>query len=115
TGKSSHLLHAGSSMVLNAIKILANIPDEIDLLSPLIIKSVGQLKKELSGLPNPSLDLDEALITLSISATTNSSAKVAMAQLKNLSFCEVHLTNIPSEGDEKGFRKLQTNTTWDTK
>jgi len=112
-GKNSSLLHASSSLVLNAIKQLAKIPHHIDLLSPNTIASVASLKKDILGQPTISLDLEETLIALSTSATTNPSARLAMEKLKELDGLEVHLTHIPNPGDEKGLRQLGVNLTCD--
>ncbi|MFH1381097.1 MAG: DUF1846 domain-containing protein, partial [Candidatus Omnitrophota bacterium] len=60
TGKNSPLLHAASSLVLNAVKEISKIPDSIHLLSPATIKSIANLKKTLSGTKSVSLDLEEA-------------------------------------------------------
>ncbi len=110
-GKSSELMHASASLVLNAIKILADIPDKIHLLSPSIIESIGKLKKALGGTKSVHLDLEETLIALSISATTNPTAQLAMEKLKDLQGCEVHTTHIPAPGDETGLRWLGVNLT----
>ncbi|MGA1866404.1 MAG: DUF1846 domain-containing protein [Thermoplasmatota archaeon] len=112
-GKNSSLMHASSSLVLNAIKHLAEIPKRIDLLSPNTIASVASLKKDILGKPTISLDLEETLIALSASATTNPTARLAMEELKRLDGCEVHLTHIPGPGDEKGLRQLGVNLTCD--
>ncbi|MDD5270206.1 MAG: DUF1846 domain-containing protein [Candidatus Omnitrophica bacterium] len=114
TGKNSPLMHATSSLVFNSIKKLAGIPDKLHLLSPNIIDSIKNLKKgvlKASGSKTVSLDLDEALIALSISATTNPAAQGAMEKLQELRGCEVHLTHIPTPGDEAGLRKLGVNLT----
>jgi uncharacterized protein (UPF0371 family) len=111
TGKNSPLMHAASSLILNAVKELAEIPDKIHLLSPKIIESIGNLKTGLSGKKTLSLDLEEALIALSISSATNPTAQVAMEKLKDLRGCEVHMTHIPTPGDEAGLRKLGVNLT----
>jgi uncharacterized protein (UPF0371 family) len=111
TGKNSALMHATASLILNAIKKLAEIPDKIHLLSPAIIESIGRLKKNVSGVKTISLDLEEALIALSISATTNPTAQLAMEKLKELGGCEVHTTHMPTPGDEAGLRKLGVNLT----
>jgi len=111
TGKNSILMHAASSLILNAIKKLADIPDKIHLLSPNIIDSIRNLKKNISGVKTVSLDLDEALIALSISAATNPTAKLAMEKLKELQGCEAHMTHIPTPGDAAGLRRLGTNLT----
>ncbi|HPP11821.1 MAG TPA: DUF1846 family protein, partial [bacterium] len=59
------------------------------------------------------LDLEETLIALSMSATTNPTADLAMARLRELAGCEVHLTHIPAPGDEIGLRRLKVNLTVD--
>jgi len=111
TGKNSPLMHATSSLVLNAIKKLAGIPDTIHLLSPQIIDSVSSLKGKILGVKTASLDLGETLIALSISGTTNPTAQIAMERLKELKNCEMHITHIPAPGDEAGLRKLRINLT----
>ena len=111
TGKNSELMHATSSLILNAIKQLAGLPDEIHLLAPNVIQSVRSLKTDILRSKTVSLDLEEALITLSISAATNPTAQVAMEKLKELEGCEVHLTHIPTPGDEAGLRRLGVNLT----
>ena len=111
TGKNSPLMHASSSLVLNAIKHLAGIPDDIHLLAPQIIESIASLKKNILAARTVSLDLEEALIALSISAATNPAAQAAMDRLRLLRGCEVHLTHIPRPGDEAGLRRLGVNLT----
>lgn len=110
-GKNSPLLHAASSLVLNAIKKLAGIPDAIPLLSTNIIESIGNLKREILQSKTVSLDLEEALISLSISAATNPTAQLAISKLKELRDCEVHVTHIPAPGDEAGLKRLGVNLT----
>ena len=60
-----------------------------------------------------SLDLEETPIALSISATMNHAAAMAIEQLKELNGCDVHLTHIPSPGDATGMRKLGVQLTSD--
>ena len=111
TGKNSPLMHATSSLVLNAIKALAGIPDQLHLLSPTILESIGHLKEDILNARTVSLDLEEALITLSISAITNPTAQLAMERLNELEGCEVHLSHIPTPGDEAGLKRLGVNLT----
>jgi len=111
TGNNSSHLHAASSLVLHAIKRLAGVPDKIKLLPPNIIESVKNLKTEVLNEKTLSLDLVEALIALSISATANSAAQIAMEKLTELRGCEVHMTHIPTPGDEAGLRRLGVNPT----
>jgi len=113
TGKNSPLLHATSSLILNTVKYLGGIPDNIDLLSSTIIASIGNLKKESFNSNHVSLNLEETLIALSISATTNPTAEVAVQKLKELKGCKVHLTHIPTPGDDAGLRKLGVDLTSD--
>jgi uncharacterized protein (UPF0371 family) len=113
TGKNSQLLHASSSLILNATKHLAGLPDKMYLLPENIIDSVKHLKKEILNGKMVSLDVDETLIVLGISALSNPAAKMALENLKLLRDCEVHLTHIPTPGDEAGWRKLNVNLTCD--
>ena len=113
TGKNSPLMHAATSAILNAIKYLAGIPDTVHLLSPSIMDAIGDMKREVKGAQSVSLDLEEALIALGASAPLNGATKVAMEQLKHLRGCNMHLTHIPSPGDEAGLRTLGINVTSD--
>ncbi|MDD5236358.1 MAG: DUF1846 family protein, partial [Candidatus Omnitrophica bacterium] len=115
TGKNSGLMHAASSLILNAIKVLAHIPDEILLLSPNVISQIAKLKEGILNTESESLDLEETLIALSISAATNHTVELAMKKLKDLNSCEVHMTHIPTPGDEVGLKRLGVNLTNDGK
>lgn len=106
TGKNSSLMHAPSAVVLNAIKFLAEVPSKIDLISPNIMESIGVLKSELGASRDVSLNLQETLIVLSISGITNPTAKLALEKLKELKNCEMHLTHMPTPGDDVGLRSL---------
>lgn len=113
TGSNSPLLHAASSVVIHAIKHLAGIPAKIRLLPPNITNAIHNLKTEILKEKSVSLDLEETLIALSISATLNSAAQLAIEQLNALESCEVHMTHIPTPGDEAGLRRLGVNLTSD--
>lgn len=113
-GKNSPLMHAVSSLVLNVIKDLSGIPDNIHLLSPITIEAVSSFKKDVFGQKTASLNLEEALISLAISATTNSASQMALAKLNELRGCEMHMTHIPTAGDEAGLRHLGVNLTSDS-
>jgi uncharacterized protein (UPF0371 family) len=113
TGKNSPLLQASSSLILNAAKHLAGLPDKLYLLPEMLIDSVTHLKKDILNGKMVSLDVDETLIVLGISALSNPAAKMALENLKFLRNCEVHLTHIPTPGDESGWRKLKVNLTCD--
>ncbi len=115
TGKTSDLLGCSAAMLLNALKALAGIPDDLDLISPVIIEPIQELKVQRLGSVNPRLHTDEVLIALSICAATNSLAKRAIQQLPKLKGTEVHSTAILSLVDEKVFRKLGVNLTSEPK
>ncbi|OIO72523.1 MAG: hypothetical protein AUJ85_10140 [Elusimicrobia bacterium CG1_02_37_114] len=110
-GTNSPLMHASSSLIINVIKKLAGIPDNMHLLSPNIIESIRQLKEKILTSKTVNLDLEEALIALSINSSTNPAAQMAIEKLKDLRGCEVHMTHIPTPGDEAGLRKLGVNLT----
>jgi uncharacterized protein (UPF0371 family) len=112
-GRNSPLMHAASSLILNVLKHLAQIPNTIPLLSDNIITFVSTLKRDILNSKTVSLTLDETLISLSISAATNPAAKLAMEKLNELYGCEVHMTHVPSPGDEAGLRRLGLNLTTD--
>ena len=111
TGKSSELLGASSALLLNALKHLGGIRDDILLISPVIIGPIHHLKTEHLGSRNPQLHTDEILIALSICAATNPTAEIAMQQINKLRGCEVHSTVILSQVDMATFRKLGVNLT----
>ncbi len=111
TGKTSSLLGASSSMLLNALKELGGIPDDIELLSPTIIEPIQRMKTEILGNHNPRLHTDEVLIALSICAATNGTAKKALNQLEKLKGLEAHSTVILSRVDDQTFKKLGVNIT----
>ena len=111
TGKTSSLLGPSSAMLLNALKVLAGIPDSVDLISPTVIEPIGKLKTDIMGNHNPRLHTDEVLIALSICAATSDIAKKALEQVKNLAGAEAHSSVILSRVDEQVFRKLGVNMT----
>jgi uncharacterized protein (UPF0371 family) len=113
TGHNSPLMHSASSLVLNAAKRLAGIPDSIHLLAPNITTALSRFKKDTLGSRVVSLDLEETLIALSISAAMNPTAQAAVDRLKDLRGCEAHITHLPTPGDEAGLRKLGINLTCD--
>ncbi|MEI6862983.1 MAG: hypothetical protein WCK38_01090, partial [Candidatus Omnitrophota bacterium] len=84
-------------------------------ISPQIINQISNLKEVVLKGEHESLDLEETLIALSISATANHAAEIAMKKLAQLRNCEVHMTHIPTPGDEVGLKMLGVNLTTDGK
>lgn len=115
TGRTSELLGACSALLLNALKSLAGLPDEVLLMSPHVIEPIQNLKVQHLGNNNPRLHTDETLLALSICAATDENARRAMEQISRLRGCEVHSTVILSAVDERIFRRLGVNLTCEPK
>ncbi len=111
TGKTTELLGASSAALLNALKYLARIPDEVNLISPTVIEPIQHLKVEHLGSRNPRMHTDELLLALSICAVNDEYAALAMDELANLRGSEVHSTVILAHADDKLFGKLGTYVT----
>ena len=111
TGRTTDLLGASSALLLNALKKLAGLPDELHMISPLILDPIQHLKVDHLGNRNPRLHTDETLIALSICAATNPMAEMAMQQLHKLRGCDVHSSVILSAVDERTFKRLGCNLT----
>jgi len=115
TGKTSKLLGSTSAMLLNAIKAIANINDDLLLLSPVIIEPVQKLKIDTLGNHNPRLHVDEVLVALSICGATNPMAAAALKALSKLRGCEAHSSVILSPVDLNTLKKLGINITCEPK
>ena len=106
TGKTTSLLGASSAVLLNAIKVLGGIDDEIHLIPPTFIEPIQELKTKYLGSKNPRLHTDEVLIALSTCAATDPNAKLVLEQLPKLSGCQLHVSVILSSVDMNTFKKL---------
>ncbi len=111
TGKTSELLGASSAAILNALKVMAHIDDDIPLIKREVIEPIQRLKTNILGNHNPRLHTDEVLIALSMSAVDSENAEKAVNELKNIKYSEAHSTVILSQVDRDTFRKLGINLT----
>jgi len=109
TGKTSALLGASSAALLNALKAIAGIDDDTDIISPEILEPIQRLKTQNLGNHNPRLHTDEVLIALAVSAANSEAADRALKSIDKLKHCEVHSTVILSQVDTGTFRKLGVN------
>lgn len=109
TGKTSSTLGAASAMLLNALKLLAGIDHDIDLISARVLEPICALKTQYLLHKNPRLHVDEVLLALTISALRNEVAQKAKEQLSKLRGSEVHFTVIISEEDERLLQRLGMN------
>ena len=115
TGKTSELLGAASSALLNAIKVLAGIDDEVKLISPDAIEPIQMLKTNYLGSNNPRLHTDEILTALSATAAHSEIARKALEHLPMLKGCDAHSTVLLSSVDEKIFKRLGIELTCEPK
>ena len=106
TGKTTDLLGACSALLINALKYLGKINHEVRLITPEVIAPIQKLKVEYLGSRNPRMHMEEVLIALSASSTTNGLADMALRQLPNLRGAQVHTTAMLSETDERTFQRL---------
>lgn len=113
TGKSTDILNPSAAVILNSVKHLAKISDDIHLISPVILEPIINLKSKTLGNRNISLDCEEILIALSICAATNPMAQVAMNKLPELRGCQAHSTTILSVTDDQTLQKLGVDVTAD--
>ena len=111
TGRTSPLLGAASAALLNTLKVLANINDDVKLISPSMIEPIQKLKIDFLGNNNPRLHTDEVLIALSICTATNPIAEMVLEQLPKLKNGEAHSTVILSQTDINVLKKLGINVT----
>ena len=106
TGKTSSLLGASAALLLNALKAMAGIRSDLDLISNQVIEPISALKIQSLGHHNPRLHSDEVLIALAISGLTNPLADMARDQLGSLRGCDAHFSVIISEEDIKLYKRL---------
>jgi uncharacterized protein (UPF0371 family) len=115
TGKNGKLLGASAAALLNALKVLGDVDDSIDLVSSAVIEPIQKLKVNHMGSKNPRLHTDEILISLAVSAVTNPIASLALSQLSLLRGAQLHSSVILSHVDERMFKKLGVDVTCEPK
>lgn len=111
TGRSSRRMVAGAAMLLNAIKMLCNIPDEVLLISPDLLTTLQHLKTDILNKVKTSLTVEEVLSALAISAAVNPIAAMAVDKLKDLAGSRAHCTAILSDADAQIFQDLAIDAT----
>ncbi len=113
TGRSSRRMVAASAAILNGIKKLSGMSDNIHLLSPNVLREIQTLKKDVLQQERSSLNVEEILTALTISAATNPSAEAAATKLADLRGCRAHCTAILSDRDELSLQSLGIDVTSD--
>lgn len=114
TGKKSNLLEATSAAIINAIKYYAKISDDMPLLSRTIIEPIQNLKENLLNRRTKRLYLDEVLVALAITATTNAMAQRALEQLPKLAGAQLHSSVMLHPDDINTLKKLKIDVTTET-
>lgn len=115
TGKNTNIMTCSASCIINALKVLTKIDDDIKLLSPQVLEPMLKLKKELQKTNTPLLDLDDVLLGLSICSSTNPIIEKALTKLNKLQGLEAHASHFISKSDEAALRKLGINLTTEPK
>lgn len=115
TGKESELLSASSALLINTIKELSGIPDDVYLLSPSVLESILNLKQKTSYKRNYSLNLPEVLIALSICSKTNPIIEKTFESIDKLRGLEAHSSYIISQAEQKILKSLGINLTCEPK
>jgi len=113
TGRTTELMDSSATVIMNSLKVLANISDEIDLLAPMILETIQSLKIDELHSKVPTLSANELLIALAISAVTNPTAALAYKQLSGLEGAQAHSTVILSPENEQTLRQLGIDVTND--
>ena len=115
TGKESELLSASSALLINTIKELSGMPDDIYLLSPIVLESIFKVKQKTSYKRNYCLNLPEVLIALSICANTNPIIEKTLETLDKLRGLEAHSSYMVSTTELKVLKSLGINLTCEPK
>ena len=108
-GKNKKVVSASGAVVLNALRTLAGLGDDFDIISDNILMPILTFRKDILKNKKQVLSLDDILIALSISAQTNEKARKALEKLSLLEGCEAHSTYMIAQSEESTFKKLGIN------
>ena len=115
TGKESKLLSASSAAIINALKEMTKIPDEVYLLSPSILEGIFKTKQHTSYRTSYCLNVQEVLIALSICSSTNPIIEKMISKLSDLRGFEAHSTYIIEQSEMNVIKNLGINLTCEPK
>ena len=114
-GKTKEVFGCATAAVVNALKYLAGIPDNVELVPNYLLAPVQNLKTAYLGGRNPRLHIDETLIAIAVNAAEDEYARKALEAIPQLHGCEMHLTVIPTTIEMETLRKLKLNFTCEPK
>ncbi len=109
TGKTGNLLGAASALLMNALKGVSGVEDDLDVISDDVLEPICHLKTEHLGNHNPRLHSNETLLALAISSSTNPMAELLIDNADKLRGCDAYFSVIISSTDEKLYRTLGIN------
>ena len=115
TGKESKLLSASSAAIINALKEINKIPEDIYLLSPSMLEAIFKTKQNTSYRTSYSLNVQEVLIALSICSSTNPIIEKMINKIGDLRGCEAHSTYIIEQSELNVIKNLGINLTCEPK
>ena len=115
TGKQSELLSAASAMLINALKEINNIPDDVHLLSADVLEKIIKTKKNISYRTSYYLNVQEVLIALSICSNMNPIIEKTLKNLDKLHGTEAHATYIIEKSEINVLKNLGINLTCEAK
>ncbi len=113
TGKTQDFMSAPAGAVLNAIKYLCGVADDIKLIPSNIIEALIELKKTIINSKHIFITLKDALVALAIASNSSDLAKKCLEKVKLLKGCQLHSTCILNSSDENNLRNLGFNVTCD--
>jgi len=111
TGKNTDIMSCCAACIINYLKEVTKIDDDIKLLSPQVLIPMLDLKKKLYNDEKALLNLEDVLLGLSICSSTNTLIEKALTNLGNLNGLEAHCSHFIFKEDENILRKLGINTT----
>ena len=114
SGRQTNILSPISSTIINAIKTLTKIPDDVDILSPNVLEPILKLKEQTLNFKETTLKLNEVLLALSITSATNPVAREALSKISELRNCQLHATYLIPEAEARILNNLGINATCDT-
>ena len=106
TGRNTDIMTAGASVLINSLKTLARINDDIYLLMPAQLEPMQQLKGYLYNNDETLLNAYDVLTALSIGKATNPIAERVLSYLDKLQGCDAHSSHMIHREDMEAFKNL---------
>lgn len=113
TGKSKKIITASGAVILNALRTLAGLGDDFDIITDNILLPIVSYRTNILKSHCTLLTVDDILVALSICSAKNEKAKKALAKLTELKNCDAHSTYILPSSEENTLKKLGINVTSD--